>query len=132
MLSIHADRSLSSWRLAYYDRNIAGNLGHQIERQIPQLAGAIHDGFRARWDSEMSLRAKNALGVSLLSKARYAEAEPLLLEHHRHLMQTGGISRTDSREAIKRLIDLYEAWQRPEQAREYHTELAAALVGMVE
>ena len=132
LLSIHADRSLSSWRLTYYDRHIAGNLGHQIERQIPQLADAIDDDFRARWDSEMSFRAKSTLGASLVDRGRYAEAEPLLLEYHRHLMQTSGISSTDSREAMDRLIDLYEAWQKPEQAREYRTEFAATFPGMVE
>ena len=80
----------------------------------------------------MSFRAKSTLGASLVDRGRYAEAEPLLLEYHRHLMQTSGISSTDSREAMERLIDLYEAWQKPEQAREYRTELAATFPGMVE
>ena len=36
LLSRHANGTVFSWELSYYDRHIAGNLAHQLERLTPE------------------------------------------------------------------------------------------------
>jgi serine/threonine protein kinase len=64
--------------------------------------------------------AKDALGECLTTQRRFDEAEPLLLESYSTL--DARLGRHDPRtvEAIVRLVSLYQAWGKPEQAAQYH------------
>jgi tetratricopeptide (TPR) repeat protein/tRNA A-37 threonylcarbamoyl transferase component Bud32 len=55
-------------------------------------------------------------GALLAAQSRYVEAEPLLRESHEALDSHYGADHQRTREAAKRLLDLYVAWNRPEQA----------------
>jgi serine/threonine-protein kinase len=60
-----------------------------------------------------------ALGENLTAQKRYAEAEPLLVESHDNL--NASLSGRDPRTqaARRRLVALYEAWQKPDMAAQY-------------
>jgi serine/threonine protein kinase/Flp pilus assembly protein TadD len=67
-------------------------------------------------------RAQSLLGACLTALGRYAEAEPLLLQACENLpagQQGPGRAR---REALARLVQLYEAWKKPEQAARWKRE----------
>jgi len=65
--------------------------------------------------------ARGALGACLTAQRRYAEAEPLLVASLEGLRGRSGAGR-----AAARLVRLYEAWGRTEQAEAYR-RLAAPL-----
>ncbi len=63
---------------------------------------------------------KSVLGATIAGQHRLQEAEPLLLEGYQDLLDAPGTRRSKSIErARRRLIDLYEAWGKPEQAARY-------------
>ena len=60
----------------------------------------------------------------------YADAEPLLLDNYDVLTQKESQIQPDEkdallRDAIARLIRLYEAWGKPEEAEKWRNELAS-------
>ncbi len=57
-----------------------------------------------------------ALGECLTTQQRYAEAEPLLLDGYRIMKSSAGERDPRTVEVIRRLITLYEAWGRPQEA----------------
>ncbi|MGH9160423.1 MAG: tetratricopeptide repeat protein [Vicinamibacteraceae bacterium] len=66
--------------------------------------------------------AKSFLGESLTALGRYQEAETLLIDAHRILKDTR--TRQDDVQAnIKRLVALYQAWGRPDEAAIYRSLL---------
>jgi eukaryotic-like serine/threonine-protein kinase len=70
--------------------------------------------------------AESALGASLARMHRFDEAEPLLLGSYRILLAKRKASPA-TREARQRVIDLYDAWGKPDKGREYAA--ASAPVG---
>jgi serine/threonine protein kinase len=79
------------------------------------------------------VEVQGLLGESLLRQRRYTEAEPLLLAGHRGLKQAPeghDPELTPARErigiaALERIVQLYDAWGKPEQAEPWRRELAA-------
>jgi tetratricopeptide (TPR) repeat protein len=73
---------------------------------------------------------KSLLGGSLLGQKKYDEAEPLLLAGYEGMKQREEkippISRFRLTEAIEWLVQLYEAWGKPEQAAEWRAKLPPA------
>lgn len=69
---------------------------------------------------------QSLLGGSLLGQKKYAEAEPLLLSGYEGLEQRAMKNRWGQprREALERLVALYEATDRPAQAAEWKQKLA--------
>ena len=63
--------------------------------------------------------AKGVLGQSLVLLARYDEAEALLLDARRLLKDRPGLQGREARAIPQRLVALYEAWGRPDQAAIY-------------
>jgi len=61
------------------------------------------------------------LGTTRLQQKKYAEAEPLLLEAYAGLKQHELQSRAS--EAIERLVQLYEAWDKKDKAAEWRKKL---------
>lgn len=57
-----------------------------------------------------------SLGHCLMLQARYEEAEPLLLRGHETIRRELGASHSRTRGALKRVLSLYKAWDKPEKA----------------
>ncbi|MBV6522449.1 MAG: Serine/threonine-protein kinase PknD [Gemmatimonadaceae bacterium] len=76
-------------------------------------------------DSVVSLpwRVRSAVGLCATRAARYAEAEPLLLESEARLAAIGPSVASEREAAMKWLVDLYEAWGRPDEAQRWRSRL---------
>ena len=68
------------------------------------------------------------LGVSLTALGRYAEAEPHLLQAHAALTDARGADHAHTQYIGQRLVDLYEAWGRPDKAGAFRTPLEEGTV----
>lgn len=62
---------------------------------------------------------EGGLGMSLLSLGRFADAEAMLLSSSTTLHRAFGPDHRRSNTARQRLVELYEAWERPEAAEPY-------------
>jgi len=62
---------------------------------------------------------ESALGECLAAQGRYVEAETLLLESYKALKSSQGDQNARTIEARTRLIKLYEAWRKPDEAARY-------------
>jgi tetratricopeptide (TPR) repeat protein len=63
--------------------------------------------------------ANSALGECLTTEKRFAEAEPLLLESYTALNSRLGQRDPRTKEALRRLLKLYDEWGKPAQATQY-------------
>lgn len=84
-------------------------------------ARAIYD--RRAGDALKDDYLKGMLGECLITQGRYNEAEPLLTESYTALNSRLGQSNSLTMEAKRRLLILYEAWHKPEQATQYRAML---------
>jgi serine/threonine-protein kinase len=67
------------------------------------------------------LQAEAALGACLSGLGRHSEAEPLLIGSYKRMRESTGVS-NDSKESTRMwLVDLYEAWGKPDEAARYRT-----------
>jgi eukaryotic-like serine/threonine-protein kinase len=64
------------------------------------------------------------LGDCLVAQARYAEAEPLLNESYTILKAVNVPQSPGLDEARQRLVSLYEAWGKPQEAARYRSQLS--------
>jgi hypothetical protein len=72
-------------------------------------------------------RAEGALGQTLTKQGRFDEAEPILLRSHQNIMaNVKSAANYMALESFHRLVDLYQSWQRPEQAEPYAQAIAEA------
>jgi hypothetical protein len=67
--------------------------------------------------------AESVLGRCLISLKRYDEAEPLLVESYPIIKSNFGDRDRLTQRALSRIIDLYEAWGKPDKAAEYRAML---------
>jgi hypothetical protein len=77
--------------------------------------------------------AKSLLGASLAGRNNYAEAEPLLLQGYEGLKPQPGfnedltpLAQRYQVEALERLVQLYDAWGKPDEAAKWRKELDKA------
>ena len=81
-------------------------------------------------DDWSTFDTKSMLGEALLEQKKYAEAEPLLLSGYQGMKQReNSISMRDRlrlTEGIQRLVKLYEAWGKQDQATKWRKELNPA------
>ena len=73
------------------------------------------DHWRTAW-------ALSTQGASLIQMSRYAEAEPLLLESYEGLRNNVGARPVHVEAARRYLVELYSAWDRPEDAARFSAE----------
>jgi serine/threonine protein kinase/tetratricopeptide (TPR) repeat protein len=70
---------------------------------------------------------KSQLGAALLGQEKYPDAEPLLLQGHEGLKQREEKIPKESKgqltEAVERLVQLYDAWDKPEEAEKWRAKL---------
>jgi hypothetical protein len=76
-----------------------------------------------------TFEAQGLLGRALLGQKKYAEAEPLLRQCYEGLAsrQTTQPSRRRARlihDALQRLVQLYEAWEKPAEVAQWRQRLA--------
>ncbi len=69
-------------------------------------------------------RIQSALGECLTALGRYEEAEPLLTESFSTLLQTKGTQFVEAKATRRRLVTLYEAWNRPDDAARFRETLS--------
>ncbi len=78
-------------------------------------------------DAWQSFEARSLLGGSLLGQGKYADAQPLLLQGYEGMLARKGKIPAPSRKRIAeagvRIIQLYEAWDRPDQASAWKAKL---------
>ncbi len=65
----------------------------------------------------------SSLGEALAGQERSEEAELLLLEGYEGLREAPQASDSHQRDALQRVVDLYDAWDKPEKAQEYRALL---------
>ena len=65
----------------------------------------------------------SGLGAILTKLGRHDEAETFLLEAHRGLVDSSGSDHVRTLTAAGYLVELYEAWGKPDQAAEWRAEL---------
>ena len=70
-------------------------------------------------DHWRAAEARNMLGSSLALQGRLQEAEALLVEGHRALLDNLGAEHRRTRDALERVVALYESWEKGEKAAEY-------------
>jgi len=79
-------------------------------------------------DNWLTFNAQSLLGGSLLGQKKYAEAEPLLLSGYDGMKQREDkipeVGKPRIKEALERLIQLYEAWGKPQRAAEWKQKMA--------
>jgi serine/threonine protein kinase/Tfp pilus assembly protein PilF len=125
--------------IAIYSINLASV---QLARNEPEAAEALlRDGLRIRVlspqlipnrrrifpEDDWSVGAtKSLLGATLTALGRYSEAEAVLLEARRDLAAVSPPSSRDAGETITRLIDLYVAWGKHDEAAHYRTLLRSS------
>jgi hypothetical protein len=84
---------------------------------------------RLRWSVGWTTRSM--LGQSLVGQKKYAEAEPYLMEGYnvgKALFDALGdvdLRRVSIKETVERLVQLYEAWDKPDKAAKWRKELEA-------
>jgi len=66
------------------------------------------------------------LGGALAGAGKFAEAEPLLLDGYAGMADNRRVLPDRKRQAIERIIRLYEAWDKPDQAFEWRRRLGEA------
>jgi serine/threonine protein kinase/Tfp pilus assembly protein PilF len=88
---------------------------------------AIHEQIMP--EDWMTFYVKSLLGEALLGQQRFEEAEPLLLDGYAGVKSRESTMPASNRglivSAAKRLVALYAAWGKPEEAEKWLTELAA-------
>ena len=104
---MEAKRLVGSARLGLGDTHAAESLLHEavewFERYLPA-------------DSWRRARAQSAWGACLVSLRRFEEAEPILLQSREVLEREVGTESTATRDAARRIAQLYKAWGKPAPA----------------
>ena len=81
-------------------------------------------------DAWTTFETKSVLGAALLGQQAYDRAEPLLLDGYEGLkrrrpkLPAGDTARLD--EAVQRLVQLYDAWGKPDEVAKWRKELEKA------
>ena len=70
----------------------------------------------------LTANTESLLGGCLSAQGRYAEAEPLLLGSYPAFASTQGVPPQRAREALDRIVALYQAWGKPEKAAQWRAQ----------
>jgi tetratricopeptide (TPR) repeat protein len=107
------------------------------QRKYPEAEAVLRDSAalrqRTQADSWTTYHTRSMLGGSLLGQKKYAEAEPLLIAGHEGLKARAKAIPPESApcltESVERLVALYEATDRKDDAARWRKELDAAKAG---
>ncbi|UCF34205.1 MAG: serine/threonine protein kinase [Phycisphaerales bacterium] len=97
------------------------DLGSQDPEARERLVREYLSAISKIWpgDASMTAAAKIVLGRSLMAQRRYEESEGLMLEGSAEIERTYSRDHPLALLARQRVIDLYEAWGKPDQAERY-------------
>jgi len=73
-----------------------------------------------------TLESAHEPAVLYKEQSDYAKAEPLLLKALEGRRLKLGDTHLHTKESLNNLIDLYEAWNKPEQARQWKVKLSGS------
>jgi tetratricopeptide (TPR) repeat protein len=102
-------------------------LGREKYEEAAPLYQELIEGSRhapERWQRYVPV-FEGGLGRCLTAMGRYDEAEKYLLNAYRTQSARAGDDDEDSRIYLERLAVLYDAWDKPDKAREYRSRLEA-------
>jgi tetratricopeptide (TPR) repeat protein len=95
----------------------------------PLLRECLTIGEKTQPDVWNTFKARSMLGDALLGQKKYAEAEPLLVAGYEGMKRREATTAPQARdyqtEALERLVQLYEATGKPEEAARWRKELEA-------
>ncbi|MFQ5805045.1 MAG: tetratricopeptide repeat protein [Phycisphaerae bacterium] len=74
----------------------------------------------------LTANSTSALGACLIELEQYEEAEPLLMESYAELRAARGEHDPFTLRALRRIIDLHDAWNKPDQAAEWRAKLPSS------
>lgn len=110
-----------AWRLHNLGMLLAAK-GEPAEA-LPYLEEAISiRGDALPADHWTTAESRGVLGTCFTALERYEEAEPLLLDSYPVIRDKRGAEDRLAKRARQRIVDLYEAWGRPEAAAAYAAE----------
>ena len=120
-LSIAKEKNFSPINRAVLLRNLAGVLAAEGKvREAEPLARQALATFQAAKPKSIPPwripDTESVLGSCLLAQGRFAEAEPLLLGSYAILKAESSEGANYAPAALQRIVDLYEAWGRPDRA----------------
>jgi eukaryotic-like serine/threonine-protein kinase len=147
----HAEAWWRKWLAVVKARHGAGSteyiqdlaeLGANLlqQQKFAEAAAALGECLavlqKAEPNSYLTRHTQLMLGAALLGQQKYAEAEPMLVQGYRGMeladKETGNrcpaaaaLMRRELGEAAERLVRLYEAWGKPEEAASWRKELEA-------
>jgi len=103
--------------------------GQAVEAETPaRVCLAIVE--RESPDDWETFNARSLMGGCLLGQRKYAEAEPLLLSGYEAMKaredKMPEVGKPRIKEALTRLVQLYEAWGKPDKAAEWKQRLAGS------
>jgi hypothetical protein len=112
-----------------------GQLGRNLLWQMrpaeaePVLRECLAIRQKREPDAWTAFNAMSMLGDALLGQKQYAEAEPLLLGGYEGMKQRAGkipgqVRQARLAEALERLVQLYGAWGKPDEAARWRENLA--------
>jgi TolA-binding protein len=97
----------------------------QVELQARECLASFEKEFPGDW---RTFNARSLLGGSLLGQKKYAEAEPFLLSGYEGMKQREdkipALGKSRLKEALQRLVQLYESTGRTDQAAAWRQKLA--------
>jgi hypothetical protein len=109
--------------------------GHLLDQEKyadaePILRACLAGRAKTAPDSWLFFNAKSLLGGSLLGQKKYAEAEPLIVEGYEGMRRRAGAipepARARLTEALERVVQLYDAWGKKDQAGRWRKKLEEA------
>jgi eukaryotic-like serine/threonine-protein kinase len=121
-----------AWELAKLGDDLLQRGRHAIAEPI--LRDCLALVRKKQFKDLTAFQAQSSLGGVLLAQAKYAEAEPLLLEGYEGVKSLQGqlsplYTRYRVAEAGQRIVRLYAAWGKADKAAEWRTKLAGAGAG---
>ena len=140
----HGAQALAGYRHAFgsehpYTMEAAADLAlaYQSQRKFAESEALAREALELERKKQpedwQRFRDESLLGASLAGEKKYAEGEPLLLEGYQ-----GMLARKDRiavpdyyhlDRAYKWLVDLYEAWGKPEKAAEWRAKPTPRALG---
>jgi tetratricopeptide (TPR) repeat protein len=96
----------------------------QAERRLREALNSYDKIMIQSWDH---FNCQGLLGASLAGQKKYAEAEPLLIAGYGGMRQkvntVPAYRRVQLKQAGERIVQLYQAWGKPEKAAEWRAKL---------
>ena len=75
--------------------------------------------IRERIGHFLAADAAGVLGQNLVRQRRFEEAEPRLVQSHPNIVAFHGQDAPESAQSLERIVELYEAWEKPDRAEHY-------------